>query len=51
MRKVFAALAVTGLMFAGVACDDAPSDGGQTVDEDDNRVGPGDGVDEFGPGR
>ena len=50
MRKVLTALAVTGLMFTGVACDDAPEDPNR-IDEDDGRVGPGDGVDEPGPGR
>ena len=48
MKKLLSALAVTGLMFAGVACDDAPEDPNR-LDEDDGRFGPGDGVDEPGP--
>lgn len=37
-------------VFGGAACDDAPEDPTQ-IDEDDNRLGPGDGNDETGPGR
>lgn len=52
MRKKLALLGLAlPLMLAGVACDDAPSDGGTSIDEDDHRLGPGDGVDEVGPGR
>lgn len=52
MKKKLAILGLSlPLMLAGVACDDAPSDGGRTVDEDDHRVGPGDGHDEIGPFR
>ena len=51
MRKLIAAtMAASVLLFGGVACDDNNSDG-QGIDEDDNRVGPGDGEDEVGPGR
>ena len=38
------------LVFTGAACDDNTNDGAG-IDEDDNRVGPGDGNDETGPGR
>lgn len=37
-------------VFGGTACDDAAEDPTQ-IDEDDNRLGPGDGNDETGPGR
>ena len=53
MRKVLAALAAGSmLLVGGVACDDNDSAGqGGKIDEDDSRLGPGDGEDEFGPGR
>lgn len=50
MRKVLTALMVASLGLVGIACDDAPDDRTK-IDEDDRRVGPGDGVDEPGPGR
>lgn len=47
-----AALLAGSMMVAGgVACDDNESSGKQGIDEDDTRVGPGDGKDETGPGR
>lgn len=51
LRRVLAAV-LTGslLVFGGAACDDAPEDKTQ-LDEDDRRLGPGDGKDEVGPGR
>ena len=51
MRR-FLGLFLTGslLVFTGVACDDNNNDGAG-IDEDDNRIGPGDGNDETGPGR
>jgi hypothetical protein len=41
------------LLLLGVACDDNEKGGAQSekTDEDDTRVGPGDGQDEVGPGR
>jgi hypothetical protein len=54
MRKVMAAaLAGSMLVIGGAACDDnnsANTDKG-IIDEDDTKVGPGDGKDETGPGR
>ena len=51
MKRTASLLMIGCLMvFGGVACDDAPDDRSQ-VDEDDRRLGPGDGVDETGPGR
>ena len=50
MRRLMAALLAGSMMLAGVACDDNNQDG-QGIDEDDTRVGPGDGEDEVGPGR
>ena len=54
MRKLVAAL-LTGsmLVIGGVACDDNTNSGGQggVIDEDDTKVGPGDGENEVGPGR
>ena len=50
MKKVIAALFAGAMLLTGVACDDAPSDPTK-VDEDDRRIGPGDGVDEVGPFR
>jgi len=51
MKKKLAILGLSlPLMLAGVACDDAPSDPTK-MDEDDGRLGPGDGVDEIGPFR
>ena len=50
MRKILAALLVGSMAIAGgVACDDAAED--STTDEDDSRLGPGDGNNETGPGR
>jgi len=49
LRRKLAVLGlVVPLVFLGVACDDAPSDPTK-IDEDDRRVGPGDGHDEIGP--
>lgn len=45
-------LALAGLLFAGVAsaCDDAPRGRcDKVVDQDDCRLGPGDGINERGP--
>jgi len=51
MRKLLAALLVGSMAIAGgVACDDASEDPNK-IDEDDGRVGPGDGKNETGPGR
>jgi hypothetical protein len=51
MRKMLAAmLAGSMLLVGGVACDDNEKQDG-SVDEDDSRLGPGDGEDEIGPGR
>ena len=50
MRRVLGLLMIGSLtVFAG-ACDDASEDPTQ-IDEDDQRLGPGDGNDETGPGR
>lgn len=56
MRRLLALiLASSVLVLGGVACDDndqAKDDGvGGIIDEDDTNVGPGDGENEFGPGR
>ena len=50
MKRLMAALLAGAMVFGGVACDDNNADG-QGIDEDDTRVGPGDGEDEVGPGR
>lgn len=51
MRKLLAALlAGSFLVFTGAACDDNNA-AGDKIDEDDTNFGPGDGVDEVGPGR
>ncbi len=51
MRKLVAALmAGSILVFGGVACDDGETNADK-IDEDDNRLGPGDGNNEVGPGR
>jgi len=51
MRKLVAALLASSvLVFGGVACDDNNA-AGDKIDEDDTNLGPGDGVDEVGPGR
>lgn len=51
MRKTIAVLLMAlTLVFGGAACDDNSNDG-SGVDEDDSRLGPGDGEDETGPGR
>lgn len=47
-RKLATLGLVLPLMLVGVACDDAPTDHNR-IDEDDGRLGPGDGVDEPGP--
>lgn len=50
MRKLLAALFAATLIVAGAGCDD--NDSKKTgIDQDDTRVGPGDGKDETGPGR
>jgi hypothetical protein len=53
MRKVIATLMAGSLLLLGVACDDNEKGGAQSekTDEDDTRVGPGDGQNEVGPGR
>lgn len=49
IRRKMAALGLAvPLMLMGVACDDAP-DNPTELDEDDDRFGPGDGVNEPGP--
>ena len=51
MRRVFGLLMIGAIaVFGGAACDDASEDPTQ-IDEDDSRLGPGDGNDETGPGR
>ena len=49
-RFIAAAVACTALAMGTGACDDATEDPTE-IDEDDNRLGPGDGNDETGPGR
>ena len=51
MRKVLAALFATSVLFGTVACDDNDKSGKTGIDQDDTKVGPGDGKDETGPGR
>lgn len=51
MRKVLAAMFAGAMIFGGVACDDNENSAKTGIDEDDTRVGPGDGKDETGPGR
>lgn len=53
MRRLIAPLMAGALLVLGVACDDNEKGGAQNpkIDEDDTRVGPGDGKNEFGPGR
>ncbi len=48
-----AALMAGTLLVFGVACDDNEKGGAKSekIDEDDTRVGPGDGNNEVGPGR
>lgn len=53
-RSIAIGLAAVSLMLAGVACDDANKNGRHdcnsgSYDQDDCRIGPGDGVDEPGP--
>ena len=51
VRRALALLLTGSLAVFGVgACDDAPEDPTE-IDEDDDRLGPGDGNDETGPGR
>lgn len=50
MRKLMVALMAGSMLLAGVACDDNEGNA-QGIDEDDSRLGPGDGKDEVGPGR
>lgn len=50
IRKLIAGFGVASLGMLMVACDDAPNNPNK-IDEDDGRFGPGDGNDEFGPGR
>ena len=51
MKKFLAALFATSMLLGGVACDDNNDSGKQGIDQDDTRVGPGDGKNETGPGR
>jgi hypothetical protein len=53
VRNIMTVLMAGTLLVLGVACDDNEKGGAQTgkIDEDDTRVGPGDGKDEVGPGR
>ena len=50
MRKIIAAMLAGSILVFGAACDDN-SNAGDKIDEDDTNLGPGDGEDEFGPGR
>jgi hypothetical protein len=53
IRKLMVAVFAGSMLFGGVACDDnndAQTDKG-IIDQDDTRVGPGDGKNEYGPGR
>ncbi len=50
MKKLIAALMAGSLLLVGAACDDN-SASPDKIDEDDTNLGPGDGNDEFGPGR
>ncbi|MGH9023467.1 MAG: hypothetical protein ACRDV9_10275 [Acidimicrobiia bacterium] len=50
MKKLLGGMLAPSALLGVVACDDAAKDG-TTIDEDDGRLGPGDGNDEFGPGR
>jgi len=49
-RRLLAALMAGAMMFGAVACDDNGQED-TSIDEDDSRLGPGDGNDEVGPGR
>ena len=53
MRRIIPPLMAGALLVFGAACDDNEKGGAQSekIDEDDTRVGPGDGQDEVGPGR
>jgi hypothetical protein len=50
IRKLAAAILAGSMLVAGVACDDNTTSKGK-IDEDDTRVGPGDGKNEVGPAR
>ena len=54
MRRFMAAALAGSMLLVGVACDDN-NDGNKAdkgiIDQDDTKVGPGDGKDEPGPGR
>lgn len=51
MRRCLGLFMIGALaVFGGSACDDAAEDPTQ-IDGDDDRLGPGDGNDETGPGR
>jgi hypothetical protein len=55
MRRLTAAVLAGGMLLVGaVACDDN-NDGNKSdkgiIDQDDTKVGPGDGKNETGPGR
>lgn len=49
-RRLLATLMAGAMIFGGVACDDNSSED-SSIDEDDPKLGPGDGEDEAGPGR
>ncbi len=53
MRRIIPPLMAGALLVFGAACDDNEKGGAQNekIDEDDTRVGPGDGQVEVGPGR
>lgn len=50
MRRRLALVLTACVLLFGAACDDNADDDTK-IDEDDNRLGPGDGNDETGPGR
>ena len=49
-KRLLAAFIAGAMMFGAVACDDNGNED-TSIDEDDSRLGPGDGNDEVGPGR